>query len=43
MEADYNDVVPRRDHEKLDTKFKNLGAAHENLQQELSQTKSEYK
>jgi hypothetical protein len=43
MEADYNDVVPRRNYEKLDTKHKNLTKAHELLQEELNQTKSEYK
>ena len=36
MEADYNDVVPRRDYEHLDSKYKDSLIVNENLEKELN-------
>jgi hypothetical protein len=41
MEADYNDVVPRRDHEDLVNKHKNLLEANQNLEKELKIVRQE--
>lgn len=41
MEADYNDVIPRRDHEKLESKYKESLEINKNLEKELKQMKHE--
>jgi cell division protein FtsB len=43
MEADYNDVVPRRDFEALDAKFKKLEAKYGHLKTEMKALKQEQK
>ena len=41
MEADYNDVIPRRDFEALDAKFKKIEAKYGNLKTEMKALKQE--
>jgi len=41
MEADYNDVIPRRDFEALDAKFKKIETKYGNLKTEMKTLKQE--
>ena len=43
MEADYNDVIPRRDYQALETRFKEIETRNETLEKDNRTLKGEYK
>lgn len=43
MEADYNDVIPRRDYQALETVYKEIEARNEALEKDNKTLKNEYK
>lgn len=42
MEADYGDVIPRRDYLALETVYKELEVKNENLEKEIKNIRNEY-
>lgn len=42
MEADYGDVIPRRDYLTLETVYKELEDKNENLEREIKNIRNEY-
>lgn len=42
MEADYGDVIPRRDYLALETVYQELEAKNENLEKEMKNVRSDY-